>query len=196
MAPAFSFRFRMPSSAKSWTSRCPPPAPTRRNRVHPATTWQPDQRRRGQGRGRRGLRGTRLAAGAGRRGVSRCVGARGRCRRSSNSSSPNPESPATSWNVTSTSRASGSNTKPARYFASFSARVVVYKGMLTPDQLRTFYPDLVDPRLESALALVHSRFSTNTFPSWPLAHPTGCSRTTARSTPCKATRTGCARVKA
>ncbi|HTL84371.1 MAG TPA: glutamate synthase central domain-containing protein, partial [Acidimicrobiia bacterium] len=57
------------------------------------------------------------------------------------------------------------------YPASLSSRVVVYKGMLTPDQLRTFYPDLQDKRLESALALVHSRFSTNTFPSWPLAHP-------------------------
>src|SRR5207237_8418086 len=57
------------------------------------------------------------------------------------------------------------------YFASLSARVVVYKGMLTPEQLRRFYPDLEDERLESALALVHSRFSTNTFPSWPLAHP-------------------------
>jgi glutamate synthase (NADPH/NADH) large chain len=57
------------------------------------------------------------------------------------------------------------------YFPSFSARVVCYKGMLTPDQLRAFYPDLADARFESALALVHSRFSTNTFPSWPLAHP-------------------------
>src|SRR4051794_8421012 len=57
------------------------------------------------------------------------------------------------------------------YFPSFSARVVVYKGMLTPDQLRRFYPELEDERLESSLALVHSRFSTNTFPSWPLAHP-------------------------
>jgi glutamate synthase (NADPH/NADH) large chain len=57
------------------------------------------------------------------------------------------------------------------YFPSLSARVVVYKGMLTPDQLRAFYPELADERFESALALVHSRFSTNTFPSWPLAHP-------------------------
>ncbi len=59
----------------------------------------------------------------------------------------------------------------AAYFASLSTRVVVYKGMLTPDQLRVFYPDLEDARVETALALVHSRFSTNTFPSWPLAHP-------------------------
>ena len=57
------------------------------------------------------------------------------------------------------------------YVASFSARTVVYKGMLTAPQLGAFYPDLSDPDLESALALVHSRFSTNTFPSWPLAHP-------------------------
>ena len=53
------------------------------------------------------------------------------------------------------------------YFASLSARVVVYKGMLTPEQVAQFYPELNDERLESALALVHSRFSTNTFPSWP-----------------------------
>jgi len=57
------------------------------------------------------------------------------------------------------------------YFPSLSARVVVYKGMLTPDQLPEFYLDLADERVESALCLVHSRFSTNTFPSWPLAHP-------------------------
>ncbi|HLU26962.1 MAG TPA: glutamate synthase large subunit [Glycomyces sp.] len=52
-----------------------------------------------------------------------------------------------------------------------SARTVVYKGMLTPAQVPRFYPDLRDERLVSAIALVHSRFSTNTFPSWPLAHP-------------------------
>ena len=57
------------------------------------------------------------------------------------------------------------------YFASLSARTLVYKGMLTSGQLSTFYPDLGDPRFASALALVHSRFSTNTFPSWSLAHP-------------------------
>ena len=54
---------------------------------------------------------------------------------------------------------------------SLSSRTLVYKGMLTPDQLVSFYPDLADARVESAIALVHSRFSTNTFPSWPLAHP-------------------------
>jgi len=57
------------------------------------------------------------------------------------------------------------------YFPSLSARTVVYKGMLTTGQLQPFFPDLSDPRFVSALALVHSRFSTNTFPSWPLAHP-------------------------
>jgi glutamate synthase (NADPH/NADH) large chain len=57
------------------------------------------------------------------------------------------------------------------YFPSMSSRTIVYKGMLTTDQLDRFYPDLVDERMESAVAVVHSRFSTNTFPSWPLAHP-------------------------
>src|SRR5690349_23454556 len=57
------------------------------------------------------------------------------------------------------------------YFPSLSSRTLAYKGMLTTDQLDRFYPDLVDERVESALAVVHSRFSTNTFPSWPLAHP-------------------------
>ncbi len=57
------------------------------------------------------------------------------------------------------------------YFPSLSARTLVYKGMLTTAQLDTFFPDLLDERMASALAVVHSRFSTNTFPSWPLAHP-------------------------
>ena len=57
------------------------------------------------------------------------------------------------------------------YFPSLSARTLVYKGMLIARQLTSFYADLHDERVESALALVHSRFSTNTFPSWPLAHP-------------------------
>ena len=77
------------------------------------------------------------------------------------------------------------------YFPSLSSRTLVYKGMLTTPQLGEFFPDLRDPRIESALALVHSRFSTNTFPSWPLAHPYRFSPTTARSTPCRATATGC-----
>ncbi|MCD7437684.1 glutamate synthase large subunit [Streptomyces lincolnensis] len=57
------------------------------------------------------------------------------------------------------------------YFSSLSARTIVYKGMLTTGQLEPFFPDLSDRRFGSAIALVHSRFSTNTFPSWPLAHP-------------------------
>ena len=57
------------------------------------------------------------------------------------------------------------------YFPSLSCRTIVYKGMLTTPQLERFFPDLTDERYETAIALVHSRFSTNTFPSWPLAHP-------------------------
>ena len=57
------------------------------------------------------------------------------------------------------------------YFPSLSARTIVYKGMLTTGQLEPFFPDISDRRFASALAIVHSRFSTNTFPSWPLAHP-------------------------
>ena len=57
------------------------------------------------------------------------------------------------------------------YFPSLSARTLVYKGMLTTEQLEQFFPDLSDERFATELALVHSRFSTNTFPSWPLAHP-------------------------
>jgi glutamate synthase domain-containing protein 2/glutamate synthase domain-containing protein 1/glutamate synthase domain-containing protein 3 len=60
---------------------------------------------------------------------------------------------------------------PDLVIPSFSARTVVYKGMLTAPQLLGYYPDLQDTRTKSALALVHSRFSTNTFPSWELAHP-------------------------
>ncbi len=57
------------------------------------------------------------------------------------------------------------------YFASLSCRTLVYKGMVTTLQLEPFYPDLSDARFSSKLALVHSRYSTNTFPSWPLAQP-------------------------
>ena len=57
------------------------------------------------------------------------------------------------------------------YIPSFSCRTIIYKGMLTPRQVITFYPDLSDPSVESAIAVVHSRFSTNTFPSWGRAHP-------------------------
>ncbi|MDN3351044.1 glutamate synthase large subunit [Actinomadura sp. DC4] len=57
------------------------------------------------------------------------------------------------------------------YFPSLSSRTIVYKGMLTTPQLEPFFPDLSDRRFTSAIALVHSRFSTNTFPAWELAHP-------------------------
>jgi glutamate synthase (NADPH/NADH) large chain len=57
------------------------------------------------------------------------------------------------------------------YICSLSYKTIVYKGMLTAGQLPSFYPDLTNPALESALAIVHSRFSTNTFPSWARAHP-------------------------
>ncbi|HEY5870497.1 MAG TPA: glutamate synthase large subunit, partial [Candidatus Tectomicrobia bacterium] len=57
------------------------------------------------------------------------------------------------------------------YIPSLSYKTLVYKGMLTPRQVATFYPDLTDPLLETALAVVHSRFSTNTFPSWERSHP-------------------------
>jgi glutamate synthase (NADPH/NADH) large chain len=63
---------------------------------------------------------------------------------------------------------------PARkffYVPSLSSNTLIYKGMLSADQIETMYPDVTDPAVESALALVHQRFSTNTFPSWPLAHP-------------------------
>lgn len=59
----------------------------------------------------------------------------------------------------------------AFYFTSFSSRTIVYKGMLLSDQVGEYYQDLSDERLVSALALVHQRFSTNTFPTWDLAHP-------------------------
>jgi glutamate synthase (NADPH/NADH) large chain/glutamate synthase (ferredoxin) len=60
---------------------------------------------------------------------------------------------------------------PDFYASSCSSRTIVYKGMLIATQMRGFFPDLVDERFKSAVALVHSRFSTNTFPSWDLAHP-------------------------
>lgn len=57
------------------------------------------------------------------------------------------------------------------YIPSLSYKTVVYKGMLTAEQVEEYYPDLTDPDIETALAVVHSRFSTNTFPSWERAHP-------------------------
>jgi glutamate synthase (NADPH/NADH) large chain len=57
------------------------------------------------------------------------------------------------------------------YFTSFSYKTLVYKGQLRTDQIADYFPDLKDPRVKSAIALVHSRFSTNTFPKWKLAQP-------------------------
>src|SRR5439155_25530157 len=70
-----------------------------------------------------------------------------------------------------TERELAGNRPADTYVASLSSRTIVYKGMLRPTQLAGFYLDLGEPDLASALALVHSRFSTNTFPSWRLAHP-------------------------
>jgi glutamate synthase (NADPH/NADH) large chain/glutamate synthase (ferredoxin) len=61
--------------------------------------------------------------------------------------------------------------KASFYIASLSCNTIVYKGLLLPHQIPLFYPDLADRQVVSALGLVHSRFSTNTFPTWPLAHP-------------------------
>lgn len=61
--------------------------------------------------------------------------------------------------------------KESFYIPSFSARTIVYKGMLSTEQIEIYYPDLVNPLFKSAIAIVHQRFSTNTFPSWSLAHP-------------------------
>ncbi len=60
------------------------------------------------------------------------------------------------------------------YVSSLSSRTVIYKGMLMPEQVGQYYPDLNDPAMVTAIALVHSRFSTNTFPSWDRAHPNRC----------------------
>ena len=60
---------------------------------------------------------------------------------------------------------------PSWFVASLSSQTLVYKGMLMPAQVDAYFPDLLDPDVESALALVHSRFSTNTFPSWDRSHP-------------------------
>ncbi|MEX1253673.1 MAG: glutamate synthase large subunit [Dehalococcoidia bacterium] len=68
-------------------------------------------------------------------------------------------------------RASSIEQRDMFYIPSLSYKTIVYKGMLKSDQVTTFYPDIVNPAVESALAMVHSRFSTNTFPNWARAHP-------------------------
>jgi glutamate synthase (NADPH/NADH) large chain len=79
---------------------------------------------------------------------------------------------------------------PSSTCRRFSTRTIVYKGLLLAGQVGSFYDDLRNPLTVSALALVHQRFSTNTFPSWKLAHPYRFIATTARSTRCAATSTG------
>ncbi len=76
------------------------------------------------------------------------------------------------------------------YIASCSARTIVYKGMLKADQLTGYFPDLSDPTMTSGLAIVHSRYSTNTFPQWCWPSLSECWRTTAKSIRCKATPAG------
>jgi glutamate synthase (ferredoxin) len=68
-------------------------------------------------------------------------------------------------------RYSGEDDDSMFYISSLSSRTMTYKGMLTTEQLETYFPDLSDESMDSALALTHSRFSTNTFPSWPRAQP-------------------------
>ena len=68
-------------------------------------------------------------------------------------------------------RESSLKEKDSFYIPSLSSKVMIYKGMLTPEQLRTYFLDLKDPDMRSAIALIHSRFSTNTFPTWDLAQP-------------------------
>ena len=78
---------------------------------------------------------------------------------------------------------------------SCSSRTIVYKGMLTSLQLRHFYPDLADPRCASQVALGHSRFSTNTFPSWELAHPYRMIAHNGEINTLMGNRTGCGRAR-
>jgi glutamate synthase (ferredoxin) len=73
--------------------------------------------------------------------------------------------------VENAARATGAAGDGMFYVPSLSHRTLVYKGMLIAPQLPAYFPDVVDPRVESALAMVHSRFSTNTFPNWARAHP-------------------------
>lgn len=68
-------------------------------------------------------------------------------------------------------RDSSIENKKAFYIPTLSSKTIVYKGMLMPDQVRKYYPELLDEKVKSAVALVHSRFSTNTFPAWDLAQP-------------------------
>ena len=81
------------------------------------------------------------------------------------------------------------------YIASFSHRVIVYKGLLTAVSLEKFYRDLANPEYETAICLYHERYSTNTFPTWPLASHSAFSRIMEKSTPFAETATGCTLAK-
>ncbi len=81
------------------------------------------------------------------------------------------------------------------YMCSLSTRVIIYKGMLTPAQVLPYYPDLRDEDFETHLAMVHSRFSTNTFPSWDRAQPLRFMSHNGEINTLRATRTGCVLVK-
>jgi glutamate synthase (NADPH/NADH) large chain len=76
------------------------------------------------------------------------------------------------------------------FICSLSSKTIVYKGMLHAFQVRTFYPDLSDPAFKSTIALTHSRFSTNTFPSWDRAQPFRFLAHNGKSTPCVVLKTG------
>ena len=84
-----------------------------------------------------------------------------------------PAAPAAASGSPSGGRGVGGEGASPCYVVSLSSRTIVYKGLLKGPQLPEFYPDLTDPSVVSALAIIHSRFSTNTLGSWPLAHPFG-----------------------
>ena len=93
-------------------------------------------------------------------------------------------------------RASQLEQKLYCYVPSLSSRVIIYKGLLLADQVERFYHDLADERFVSALALVHQRYSTNTFPTWDLAHPFRFMAHNGEINTLKGTSTGCTRGKA
>ena len=139
--------------------------PPRRARAGP--------RRRGRGRGAAGvawrdvpMTSTPIGATAARGGAAR---------QAARSSPPRPSSPrdrdAFERKLYVIRRVAEIAAGPELVIPSFSAKTIVYKGMLMAPQLGPCYPDLLDERMKSALVLIHSRFSTNTFPSWELAHP-------------------------
>ena len=179
---ASSRRCRMPSSARSLTFELP----ESRHATPSATAFLPtdtDEREQikesiGSLAAEEGLDRARLARSADRPVADRRARSPARCRRSSSCSSPShrgdagaARSSASNWTGRRSGCASAPSANSTVYFPSLSCRTLVYKGMVTTLQLEPFYPDLSDERFASKLALVHSRYSTNTFPSWPLAQP-------------------------